>query len=216
MLFLNKQNFPFRGHREAFESNNQKNFLETVKLLAKYSPVLSKHLSDIRISKKMTTTYLSPTIQNELVLLLSKKVKNMILQDVREAKYFAIMCDSTPDILHTDQMTLYSQIYNIQKQVMESFLNFFPLSGKTAAEISQSILDELELNNLDVMMCRGQGYDNAYTMSEIHAEVQQTIKNINPKALFVPCGNHTLNLSGVYAVGSSQSSDRCFASLERL
>ena len=46
----------------------------------------------------------------------------------------------------------------------ESFLNCFPLSGKTAAEISQSILHELELNNLDVMMCRGQGYDNASTV----------------------------------------------------
>ena len=106
ILFLSKQNLPFRGHREAFESSNQGNFLETVKLLAKYSPVFSRHLSDIRISKKMTTIYLSPTIQNELVLLLSNKVKNIILQDVREAKYFAIMCDSTPDTSHTDQMTL--------------------------------------------------------------------------------------------------------------
>ena len=87
LLFLSKQNLLFRGHREAFESNNQGNFLENVKLLEKYSPVLSKHFSDIRISKKMTTTYLSPTIQNELVLLLSKKVGNIILQKVREAKY---------------------------------------------------------------------------------------------------------------------------------
>ena len=52
-------------------------------------------------------------------------------------------------------------------------------------------------------------------MSEIHAGVQQT-KNINPKALFVPCENHTLNLAGVHAVGSSQLSDRFFAVLERL
>ena len=96
------------------------------------------------------------------------------------------------------------------------FLNFFPLSGKTAAEISQSILDELELNDLDVMMCRGQGYDNASIMSGIHVGVQQTIKNINPKALFVPWGNQTLNLAGVHAVGSSQLSDRFFAVLERL
>ena len=50
-------------------------------------------------------------------------------------------------------------------QVKESFLNFFPLSGKTVAEVSQSILDELELNNIDVMMCKGQGYDNASAMS---------------------------------------------------
>ena len=129
------------------------------------------------------------------------------------------MCDSTPDISHTDQMTLivrYVTVKNSIVQVKNSSLNFFPLSGKTAAEISQSILHQLELNNLNVVMCRGQGYDNASTMSGILAGVQQKIKNIIPKALFVPCGNHTLNLAGVYAVGSSQLSDRFFAVLERL
>ena len=97
------------------------------------------------------------------------------------------MCDSTPDIPHTDQMTLivrYVTIKNSIAQVKESFLNSFSLSGKTAAEISQSILDELELNNLDVIMCRGQGFNNASIMLGINAGVQQTIKNINPKALF--------------------------------
>ena len=110
----------------------------------------------------------------------------------------------------------YVTIKNSIAQVKESFLNFFRLSGKTAAEIFQSILDEIELNILDVMMCRGQGYDNASTMSGIYAGVQQTIKNINPKALFVPCGNHTLNLAGVHAVGSSQLTNRFFVVLERL
>ena len=190
-----------------------------MKLLAKHSPVLSKHLSDIRISKKMTTTYLSPTIQNELVLLLSKKVKNIILQEVREAKHFAIVCDSTPDISHTDQMTPIVTYVTIKKsvaQVKKSFLTFFPLSGKTAAEISRSILDELELNNLHLMMSRKRDYDNASAITGIHAGAQQTIKNTNPKALFVPRGNHTLNPADVHAVGLSQLSDRFFAVLERL
>ena len=111
----------------------------------------------------------------------------------------------------------YVTIRNNIAQVKKSFLNFFLLSGKTVAEISQSIFDELELNNLDVMMCKGQGQgqSNATSMSGIHSGFQQTIKNINPKALFVPCGN-TLNLAGVHAVRSSQSNDRFFAVLERL
>ena len=54
ILFLSRQNRPLRGRfyrqNRPFESSNQGNFLETVKLLAKYSTVLSKHLSDIRIS----------------------------------------------------------------------------------------------------------------------------------------------------------------------
>jgi len=32
-------------------------------------------------------------------------VENKILNEVREAKYYAILFDSTPDIAHIDQMT---------------------------------------------------------------------------------------------------------------
>ena len=86
--------------------------------------------------------------------------------------------------LRTYHMTLivrYVTIKNSIAQGKESFLNFFSLSGKTAAEFSQSILDELELNNLDEMMCREQGYGNASSMSGIYLGVQQTIKNIIQK-----------------------------------
>ena len=38
ILFLGKQNLSFRGHREAFESNNQGNFLDSVKLLENIVP----------------------------------------------------------------------------------------------------------------------------------------------------------------------------------
>ena len=53
-------------------------------------------------------------------------------------------------------------------------------------------------------------------MSGIHLGVQQTTENINPEALFVPRGNHTLNLAGAYTVGSSQLSGRFLAVLEIL
>jgi len=73
ITFLSMQNLPFRRHRDTFKSKNQGNFLETVKLLAKYNPSPNKHLPAIQLSNKMTTAYLFPTIKNELILLLSKK-----------------------------------------------------------------------------------------------------------------------------------------------
>ena len=73
--FLCKQYFPLRGHREDFNSKNQGNFLETLKLLAKYNAVIKEHLSVIQLSSKGMTTYLSPTIQNVLIELLGKKGK---------------------------------------------------------------------------------------------------------------------------------------------
>ena len=46
----------FSGHLEDFDSKKQGNFLETVKTIAEYNPVMTEHLSDIQVSKKRTST----------------------------------------------------------------------------------------------------------------------------------------------------------------
>ena len=103
--FLSKQNLPFCGHREDSNSRNQENFLKTLKLLTNYSTVINEHIFGTQLSKKDMTTYLSPTIQNELIELLGKKVINLILEGIKTAKYFSILLDSIPDVSHIDQMT---------------------------------------------------------------------------------------------------------------
>ena len=104
--FLCKQNLPLRGHRENSNSRNQGNFLETLKLLAKYNAVIKEHLSVIQLSRKSMTTYLSPAIQNELIELLGEKIKYLILEEIKAAKYISILLDSTPDVSHIDEMAL--------------------------------------------------------------------------------------------------------------
>jgi len=49
-LFLNMQNLSYRGHREDVDSKHQGNFLETVKLIAEYNPVVNERLSDVQVS----------------------------------------------------------------------------------------------------------------------------------------------------------------------
>ena len=156
------------------------------------------------------TTYLSPAIQNELIELFGKKVKDLILEEIKTAKYFSILLDSTPDASHIDQMAFIVRYVKIDSnnevQIKESFLNFFPLHGKNADKITKSILNELQQNGLDIMMCRGQSYDNASTMAGVRTGVQCRIKDINSKAFFIPCGNHSLDFAGVDAVGSLEVS----------
>ena len=134
LKFLSKQNLPFRGHREDSNSRNQGNFLETLKLLSNYSTVINEHIFGTQLSKKGMTTSLSPAIQNELVELLGKKVKDLILEEIKTAKYFSMLLDSIPDVSHIDQMAFivrYVKIdSNSEVQIKESFLNFFPLHGK--------------------------------------------------------------------------------------
>ena len=48
------------------------------------------------------TNYLLPTIQNELIELLGKNVKHLILEKIKATKYFSILLESTPDVSHID------------------------------------------------------------------------------------------------------------------
>ena len=104
----------------------------------------------------------------------------------------------------------YIKVDSSEVQIKESFLNFFPLHRKNADEIFKSILDELQQNRLDIMMCRGQAYDNASSMAGIRSGVQCRIKQVKYKAIFIPCVNRSLNLTGVHAVALSEHSATFF------
>ena len=113
-------------------------------------------------------------------------------------------------------MVRYVKVDSSEVQIKDSFLNFFSLHRKNADEIIKSIRDELQQNDLDIMMCKGQTYDNASTMAGISSGVQCRIKQVNSKAIFIPCANHSLNLADVHGVASSEHSATFFAVLERV
>ncbi|XP_037446138.1 uncharacterized protein LOC119315738 [Triticum dicoccoides] len=58
-----------------------------------------------------------------------------------------------------------------------------------------SLLDSLKYVGLDVKDVRGQGYDNGSNMKEKHQGVQSRLLETNPRALFMPCACHSLNLT---------------------
>lgn len=211
LLFLAKQNLGIRAHREGG------NFIELLKLISKYDPVMREHFVAIRDSN---ISYLSPEIQNEFISLLGSHVKKSILQDIRQAKYFSVILDTTPDISHTDQMSEIIRYVKIEKdevEVIESFIDFLPVHGsKTAANLTNVILEKLKTDDLDFNDCRGQGYDNAATMAGEHSGVQKRLLSVNPKAVFVPCNNHSLNLAGVHSASATTSSVRFFATVEEV
>ncbi|XP_061469367.1 zinc finger MYM-type protein 1-like [Rhineura floridana] len=221
-LFLAKQNLAFRGHKEDESSLNKGNFLELVEMLSKYDPVLKEHLMRLKQSTcklKVSVSYLPPKTQNEFISALANHVKEMLVMDIKSAKYFGIMFDSTPDISHTDQMSeviRYVKISNRKVEVKEVFLGFFPLKGKKAADLSSDILKSLESDGLDIMMCRTQGYDNAATMAGIHGGVQAILKGKNKKAIFNGCVDHSLNLCSQHSFAENASCVTFFGTLETM
>jgi hypothetical protein len=57
------------------------------------------------------------------------------------------------------------------------------------------LLDHSELLELNVEDVRGQGYDNGSNMKGKHQGVQKPLLEINPRALYMPCACHSLNLT---------------------
>jgi hypothetical protein len=220
VVFLAKQNLAFRGHREDIDGDvNPGNFLELIKLIGKYDPVMREHLTEIRTAASTTVTYLSPEIQNEFINLLGQNVKKEIISDIKQAKYFSVLFDSTPDISHIDQMTeiiRYVKIQDDTVEVKEVFIDFLEMKNKKAEGIADLIMKKVADDGLELEDCRGQGYDNAATMAGVHSGVQTRIREINPKAEFIACTNHSLNLAGVHAASVCANCVTFFATVERL
>ena len=85
---------------------------------------------------------------------------------------------------------------NLEK--MSVILGNFATASRAVAASGKGLLDaflekatELQLELSD---CRGQSYDNGANMKGKHSGVQARMLDINPKAVYVPCANHTLNL----------------------
>ncbi|KAG6413837.1 hypothetical protein SASPL_126552 [Salvia splendens] len=57
------------------------------------------------------------------------------------------------------------------------------------------LVDSIKLFGLDIDDIRGQGYDNGSNMKGKHQGVQRRLLDINPRALYMPCACHSLNLT---------------------
>ncbi|XP_026482738.1 uncharacterized protein LOC113390967 [Ctenocephalides felis] len=147
---------------------------------AKYDPVLREHVVKIKMGNKYSISYLSPKIQNEFIKLLGGAVRRTIVDKIKQAKYFCIIFDSTPDISHKDQTSQISRhvvIDGSEVKVVESFIDFVETKRKTAGEITNMILTKLENDGLDIKDCRGQAYDNAAVMAGKHSSIQTDLSN---------------------------------------
>jgi len=76
-----------------------------MELNAQFDLFLMGYLKDFGNSGSGKQSYLSSTIYEEIILLLAHHVKNCIVTEIKTAKYFSILVDSTPDLSPMDQLT---------------------------------------------------------------------------------------------------------------
>ncbi|XP_044147234.1 zinc finger MYM-type protein 1-like [Bufo gargarizans] len=200
--YLAGQNLALRGCDARLFQNNNGNFLKLVEMIGKFDPIISEHIQRIQCSISQHSQmphYLGYKIQNEIIAIVGTKIREKIIRSLNESKYFSIILDCTPDMSHTEQISIVVRFVVLDQsakkiEVREHFLDFCPVNNTTSEGLTSFLLAYLKNNHIAIENMRGQGYDNGANMKGKHNGLQQRILNINPRAFFVPCSAHTLNL----------------------
>ncbi|XP_071699870.1 uncharacterized protein [Rutidosis leptorrhynchoides] len=216
--FLAKHSLAFRGSKEKLYQKGNGNFLGLIEMLEEFDPIIKEHVRRIT-NDEVYVHYLGHKIQNELILMLGNEIKKQIIKEVKEAKYYSIILDCTPDSSNQEQMSMivrYVKCTSNYVVVEESFLGFLNVNDTTGKGLFDVTLEELKCIGLDVNDMRGQGYDNGANMKGIHQGVQTRFLKENPRAFYTPCGCHSLNLTLCDMANSCVKGKNFFGQIQRI
>ncbi|XP_065675655.1 zinc finger MYM-type protein 1-like [Hydra vulgaris] len=143
--------------------------------MTQFDLVLKQHIDTFTNKDKGNVNYLSKTICEELIDIMSQMVLTHIITEIKKAKYWGIIADSTPDISHVDQLSVIFRYY-LNGHVYERFFSFLQIKSHGGKSLITDILDLLERYDTDITNCRGQAYDNASNMSGKYSGLKARLK----------------------------------------
>ena len=134
-----------------------------LELVTQFDRFLAGHISKYGNASKGNPSYLSKTACDELIYLLSERVRSAIVH----AKHLSLSVDSTPDISHADQLSIILRYVSpTDGKPVERFIAFLNLESHTGEQMANQVLQYLSQDcKIDFSNCRGQSYDNAANMS---------------------------------------------------
>ena len=192
-----RQNLPLRSHRDSAKEqpkvgmsglNSSGNFVELLHYRCRGGDTDLKHHLE---SAAQNARYISPEIQNKLIDCCGKLIIEKIAAVVKESRYYSILADEATDCAMKGQMALILRFVAKNNIVKEEFISFLECrNGLTAVGLYQTINEFLGSVGLDILDCRGQGYDGAGAFAGKDKGLQTQIRIVNPKALYTCCGSH--------------------------
>lgn len=115
------------------------------------------------------------------------------------------MCDECTDLSNKEQVVICIRwISSEQLEPQEDILGLYKVDDICADSIVHVIKDTLLWLNLSMTKCRGQCYDGASNMSGIRGGVAKQLRDVEPRALFMHCHGHALNLAASDAIKQSK------------
>lgn len=184
LRFLATQGIAIRGHTEIYS-----NFIQLLLLRATDRPLLKSWV------ERTTYRWVSHDIINEILSVMSLAIQRKLLSKIRvDASFYAFMADETTDVSRKEQMSVNFRVVDDSLKIDEIFLGFYDTPATDADTLFKVVKDVLLRFELPFNKCRGQCYDGAYNMSGSITGLQTRFREIEPRALFMHCAGHNLNL----------------------
>lgn len=133
----------------------------------------------------------SHQIVEEILNIFSNEILKDIISDVKAATYFPVILDETSDISGSEQVSISFRYVDNDLTVHEQFVGFYETKTTTAEVLHNIVKDVLLRFDLNISNLRGQCYDGA---SNVRFGLSSRISNDEPRALYIHCVAHRLNL----------------------
>ncbi len=125
---------------------------------------------------------------------MSDQVLERILTEVKACKFFSIIMDETSDISRVEQVSICIR-YIFDGCTKETFVGFFDTEsteGKVLYKLVKRVFKKFNLSLNDII---AECFDGAANMRGVHKGLATRMKECSPKAIYVHCYGHLLNLA---------------------
>ena len=157
----------------------------------------------LNIMQQKTCKYTDHHIQDELMKVVACSHLSKIGDLIRNAGCFALEADEVTDSSNKEQLIIYLRWVDNHFDPHEEFICLCDVDDTTANTIVYYLKDTVLHLNLSISMCRAQCYDGASNLKKVAKEIQ----TIEPRALYLHCHGHSLNL----AVSDTLKSIKCLS-----
>ena len=123
-------------------------------------------------------------------------ISSKIIAEVKQTRMFSVMADGAADISNKENLSLVLRYVDSSKNIREEFVGTASVCGDetTGNAIRVLIINLVRDLGLTMDNCRGQSYDGAGNMAGRYVGASTLIQHQFPKAIYVHCMNHRLNL----------------------
>ena len=198
ILVCGRSGCPLRGHRESKGGRDilkERNVNDGLfrELLRAFVDVGDENLHQHLSTAPRNATYTSPDIQNQIINFIGEFISKKLVTQVNKSQFFSIICDETSDNSHKEQLTVCLR-YVVDNRLHEDFLQFSEICDVTGEGIAEQIIEQSVKAGVNMNGFIGMAFDGASAMSGKFRGAQAIIRQDYPRALYVHCYSHRLNL----------------------